>query len=287
MVHGSRGLIVRVNFQFRCLLSGAVGDDISLYVPQAWTEARLIPSSRNTLEIAGRPITCPAAEPLHVITTVAADQGAAVVHYLGVRRPPLEAGSPSRDQHLGTPGTAAGKQADVEAELLAELDVPMIPGASISPTTTEQWPAWQSLLPCLSAYSRGTTAMDRTLTTLLQVPDRTSVYNTNMISTIVHKARPQQQRSAPPKSTVLGKKKKPAGHALDAVYASLKPQAPRIVVEVGGDRGGTSVVGPGPGACGLNAVPAAVMIKGKHPSRVHIGALLHSWANMCPMRVAV
>ncbi|CAM9340203.1 unnamed protein product, partial [Sphacelaria rigidula] len=55
--------------------------------------------------------------------------------------------------------------------------------------------------------------------------------------------------------------------ALDAVYASLKPQAPRIVVEVGGDRGGTSVVGPGPGACGLNAVPAAVMIKGKHPSR--------------------
>lgn len=50
--------------------------------------------------------------------------------------------------------------------------------------------------------------------------------------------------------------------ALEAVYASLKPATVEPLGEMS-DGGVASSVGSGPGAFGLNAVPAAVVMKGE------------------------
>lgn len=244
---------MRVKFHFRCFLF----DDADTPLSQDWTEVGL--ATGRSIEIAGRHVSCPSIESLHAITTSAGDLGAAVLCFLGVRLLQTRALSAfvgdlcsiTEPSHVaaGSAAAVAKNQLGLEVELLAELEVQVRPGARICPTA-EKWPAWRCLLPSLSAYARQeVTASGLQLPPPLQSPTTTS--------TMVETIRPHEPTRRE------NTKKALAGHSLEEVYSSLKPQAPQVVVEDGDGRGERPAVGPGPGACGLNALPAAVLIKGK------------------------
>lgn len=242
-----------LNFYFPCLLSDERGSDaraLLLPLDASWTKARLI--SSHSIEIAGRAVSCSDLEPLHTIAGGKGDgQGLAFLRSLAVRS---NCTTPSASSGVADSGSSSvscsGSRTDAvannstAAQIWAELDVEVRPKAHICANPILR-PAWRLLLPWLITCTREEAPAMPTLS-IAYPPVETSASPAVQVKS-------RCANSSEDKGFEV--------RALEAVYASLKPgEAGSVLRE---DGGADSSVGRGPGALGLNALPAAVVMIGK------------------------
>lgn len=280
MVSGPRGPPVHVAnaaFHFSCVLSDvgrspaaeAVARHLLSTTSNCWTASRL--TSEGCVEIAGHVVPLSSLEPLHSITTITdGKHGGTVLQFIGIRRLQSPRQSPRSvdGQYLTTENS--GGEPDIftcdclGVEIWAELEIQVQPNVCIC-SNPAHWPAWRRLLPLLSTCTRDEVTTGgcpefsvSEVLKLQPVSWQPLGEATDIMSPTRLLLEPSQRQSA----TGSKDKTTPAVHALEEVYASLRPQAPQIprIIRGGGQSSG---VGPGPGVHGLNALPAAVVLKGK------------------------
>ena len=234
---GAQSGIYTVKFHVPCVLGS---EATAFRVDSSWKQACLL--SVASIEIAGYTptgaigvVSCSDLKPLHAVTAATgSDQEAALIRTLSVRR---DYRPPSRIPLR----TTAAPQPTITAQLWVELELKVQPNAylfdSSNPTLCS---AWRLLLPWLVSYNR----------------DEAPATPTSRVPELPRS--PREERGGSPREARGGSEVR----ALEAVYASLKPETLGPLWEMD-DGGEASSVGAGPGAFGLNAVPAAVIMKGE------------------------
>lgn len=274
---GGRGApptIYNAKFHVPCVLGAEAK---ALPLDSSWTEARLV--SVACIEIGGQTaaaaeaaapvvVSCSDLKPLHAVTDVnESDQGAAFIRTLAVR-------SDCRPRSRIARRTTS-TSFSVTAQLWVELEVKVRPNAHIFDTPNRALcSGWRLLLPWLVAYNREEAPMAPT--------SRVPALPQDLASREVSSPRGQEEQA----TTFQSPREARGGmqvRALEAVYASLKPTAVEPLWETNNGGVGSSV-GPGPGAFGLNAVPAAVVMKGEEASvdsmidtRTQVVRVDHTW----------
>lgn len=246
-----------IKFHFPCRIAyvGASRQDetrahdnekLSLDDIACWTEARLL--SPGSIELvaghsAAVTASCSGVEPLHAITTARASDGKASAVYLkslAVRLSRCSAGSSPSQRNSGSgPGcggaiTTAVDDTLVSVDLWAELQVLVRRNTHICADPALRH-AWRLILPHLVSGNREDAPV------IVSAEPAAALECTGASSQVPSSEAGRQIR------------------ALEAVYASLKADTRRGSLVNGED----SALGPGPGASGLNALPAAVVLKGK------------------------
>lgn len=204
-----------------------------------WTDCRLV--ARQSIEIDGQIISCLGVESLHIVASQHST-GGPILQHVGMRRF-------RRTDHIDADADELASTAAVEAELWAELDVQVRPHLHIylSPSLRS---SWRHLLTWVTASLRRADAPPLKISQFESILDDSTL-----------QGRFDHQDDAETMAASKMKKKTPV-HALEAVYASLRPRVVKTA------RGGVELphptpVGPGLGAHGLNSIPVAVIMKGE------------------------
>lgn len=269
-----------LKFHLSFLLSEATTEKLDF---NSWAEARLISATSIEISFGHRAevvevISCFELEALHAVTQGPTSQGAASICCFvadGRSQGTAQTSScwsccSSQRSSITPPmctvvaAASAGPAAAAEVvrlargrskavHLWAEVEIKVWPTAHIWAESLTLRPAWRLLLPRLARYTREEAPTMASSTSPLRLtekaattatPTPTSGYRINIGINSTADARDGKQT-----------------RALDAVYASLKPRIVETLAVEDGEQ--SSAVGPGPGASGLNALPAAVVVKGK------------------------
>lgn len=200
----------------------------------AWTEANLNSASEiSTSSGRSQPVPCSGIDYLH---TILGDEAVAVKSLLVRCSPAPSSISPPEHSPATATATATGDGGSVPvrtpaapADLWVELSVSNVRANSHISVDPVLLSAWRLLLPSLVTHTRDEARSP---------------------------AAAQGERAAQEEMQKSGDRHKDVSEvrALEAVYASLKPATDA--------RLDSACVGPAPGASGLNAVPAAVVMKG-------------------------
>lgn len=266
---GREARLAYVNFHFPCRIAcgGANrGDETRVHENKlplndiaCWTRAVLLsPSSikiiagdaTTTTTTTAVLVSCSDIGPLYTITKAHANDKHKSANYLSslaVRlsrcstRPPVSPLNRSRNPGCGAT-TAADAITSVSVDLWAELLVLVRPNTRIYAHPSLR-SAWQLMLPHLVLCNR------EDAPSIASAGPAAALECTGAATTT----------TATQSSTATNSEAVLQVRALEAVYASLKADTRRDSL-LGGD---SSSVGPGPGASGLNALPAAVVMKGE------------------------
>lgn len=212
---------------------------------ESWIDARFI-GSGSSLEIAGpmttAAVTCHGLEALYALIQDTNSQASTVLRYSAVRFPP-SARKFLSDGH-GPALEVAAFLPPRTAQLWAELEVKVTPNAHLCSSPGLR-ATWRVLLPWLVTCTRA------------QAPTAPTASNSALSSDAAGFGRTPNNSS----STSHAEKTRMQVLALEAVYSSLEPGTTvPFMAEV---ESATSAVEPGSEASGLNALPTAVVMKGK------------------------
>lgn len=243
---------------------------------ETWTEADLNKDATiiSVSRVSGGsgeacPVSCAGLAPLRTILLDARVTARALL----VRRSSGYISQPQRSQspttaagteHRAGEATATSAPSAAPAELWAELQVSDVrPNAHIS-ANPALLPAWRLLLPHLVTYEREEAPLPGKW---MLASDAAAPLAAAQEAAPTGRQAADDQGGAD--SARLGQNGSPEVRALDGVYASLKSAerwggAEGVRMAGAGDAvaAAAAAIGPAPGASGLNAVPAAVVMKG-------------------------
>lgn len=232
--------VVRLRFHLPCRISNFPRSSAArVRLPVGtWTDCRLV--ARQSIEVDGHIISCSGVESLHIVARQHTS-GEPILQHVSMRRC-------RRTDHIDADADELASNAPVEAELWAEVDVQVRPHLQIysSPSLRS---SWRHLLTWITASPRRADAPPLKISQFESILDDSTSrdrFDQDDTETMV---------------TSKTKKKTPV-HALEAVYASLRP---RVMKPRGDDveLPQPTLVGPGLGAHGLNSIPVAVIMKGE------------------------
>ena len=232
------------------------------FTPGQWARANLNSAteiSRCRASGGGHatPVPCSGIEPLY---TVVRDNNNVAVQSLLVRAgsPPASVSPPQERRPAATAVVTAAPAAPfaAPADLWVELDVSGVRPDSFISSDPALLSAWRLLLPRLVTYAREEAVSPQ------RVPPTQEAGGGGEGAARGREGGDRSGGGDTPGFSGGRRKKMLEARALEAVYASLKPTSERLGLadEGAGDAG--AAVGPAPGASGLNAVPAAVVMKG-------------------------
>lgn len=235
-----------------------LGAECGSLTPGEWVRSSLSSAGGISCPASGHPapIPCSGIDPLYSIVR----DDSVAVKSLFVRSCSLSASiSPPKERPPAAAVTATGRPAAeaaapaappaAPADLWVELDVSGVRPNSCISSDPALLSAWRLLLPKLVTYTLG------------DAPQRIAPQAAAEDGGLGAQAQEGDKGGSTP--GVSGGKKLLEARALEAVFASLKSTSARLGLAEE-DAGGAPVagVGPAPGASGLNAVPAAVVMKG-------------------------
>lgn len=240
-----KGPSITVSLKLHVPITLGAGWSPTASSPGQWTEANLNSASEISSGTGHAPrIPCSGIEPLHAVLV----DGAVALQSLLVRCTVASSSISPPAQRSTTTATAAGRSAPptrppaAPAELWVELTVSNVRANSHISANPALVSAWRLLLSSLVTYTREE-ARSRAAAVAGDTGEQ------------VHRGEQGNGSDGKPGHN-SGRKEVLEARALEAVYASLKPAADATSFD-------SACVGPAPGASGLNAVPAAVVMKGK------------------------